>query len=562
MATTVNSKGTIRNILRGIDDIDIKMLLYEMIDDAEHSKSKKIFIDFNLHENRIIIGYEKKATIQQMNSLLMWNDIKDKDHSDGDLTIATCAQGSKFFLYHFRGETTIISKTDNNNVLLESGMSTAMIYDDNIKPINELNNDEFVGTLSRCTTYPRNQKMDDLRSKHKMYFDGSKTDIPFSPEMIIYIDDVNKENIEKIKNKDIQSALIKSLNSKYYYNIKYDGLDIFIKYPDSPFKKLDGFDTVGIDHKKNEFIITICKANNEFIIKYKNNYYTIKRNGNSILRTLYTGETDKIQELYLFKQFIIDIDNKKLKENINGKSGEEYSGIYLQLGNYIINDLPVKDDLTKRNLPGSSSYRGIFTPLNTVAKDLLQLKGLKASFDLTNMVDLNKIFKQCIQIYKHYNSEISKNPTKEPEPKDFLLIENSNKNKISSSDKQSVSGHYYIMRLGEFFWKSGITTGGKKNGLDRIKTYGLEQEYNEIKKDYPDEILYDIQDIEVYFLNVVKYDKIHTIEAKALDFINEHTGFKTYAHKKKDAKISEFFHCSEENALKLKKYVKSYYDYN
>ena len=47
MSTPVNTKGTLYNVLRAIDQTEPKLALYEIIDDVEHSKSSKFFIDFN-----------------------------------------------------------------------------------------------------------------------------------------------------------------------------------------------------------------------------------------------------------------------------------------------------------------------------------------------------------------------------------------------------------------------------------------------------------------------------------------------------------------------------------
>ena len=56
--SAICQKGTIINIVgRGIDETPFHMALFEPIDDAEHSASKKVFVDINVHEKTILIGF-------------------------------------------------------------------------------------------------------------------------------------------------------------------------------------------------------------------------------------------------------------------------------------------------------------------------------------------------------------------------------------------------------------------------------------------------------------------------------------------------------------------------
>ena len=95
MSTPVDTKGTIFNVLRAVDETEPKLVLNEIIDDVEHSNSNKIFIDFSLHDNQVIVGFEKKACIDDMNSMLKWNTLKDKQ----DVSMSTCGVGIKYFMY-------------------------------------------------------------------------------------------------------------------------------------------------------------------------------------------------------------------------------------------------------------------------------------------------------------------------------------------------------------------------------------------------------------------------------------------------------------------------------
>ena len=561
MSTPVDTKGTIFNVLRAVDETEPKLVLNEIIDDVEHSNSNKIFIDFSLHDNQVIVGFEKKACIDDMNSMLKWNTLKDKQ----DVSMSTCGVGIKYFMYYFRGEIHIISKTDNQDNYLEAFLNSKKIYDELQKNNDEVSNNKFLEILSRCTSYPKEIDYSDIRSKQKIYFDNSKTDIPFKPELLFFIDKCFKnkmiENILK-DGEEYISKIKKNLNSKYYLNIAHDNLELYLKFPNKDWELLKGYDTIGHDHRKFSLSVTICgiKSENKMdIIKCNNTYYQISKNGSSggTIRKKYTGNTDIIEEFYGFNQYNIDISDEELKKNINGKTCEEYAGIYLKLGSYIINDLPIKTALVKRNFGGAKNYRALLTPKNENAKNKLNIKGLKGSFDLTQMEILHKTIQVLVSsIYKKYYDAFCKNPDVTPDIDDIFIVENSNKKKLSSRDTKDTSGHSYIIRLGETLWKHGITTGGKNDGIDRVKNYGDKNTYDKIKFDYPNENIYDIQDIDCVFLTLKKCKNIKGLESDVLDYINTNSKYRTYNSKIKTGQISEFFSCDEADIKYLIDFIK------
>ena len=563
MTTPVNTKGTLYNVLRAIDQTEPKLSLCEIIDDVEHSKSSKFFIDFNLHENKIVVGFEKGASIDDMKLMLTWHNLKDRE----DVTMSTCGVGIKYFMYYFRGEMHIISKTNSDDTYLEAFINTQKIYDALQKSNNEVSDNVFLEVLANSTSYPKEIDSSDIRPKQKKYFDYSNTelDIPFKPELLFFIDKIYKNKfIENIigntKDEEIIS-IKKSLNSKYYLNIVHENLKIYLKFPNNKgWDLLKGYDTIGHDHRKFPLSFTICGKKDEKnmdIFKYNNNYYQIKKNGGSSLRELYKGNPDIIEELFEFNQYNIDIISDELKKNINGTSCEEYAGIYLKLGSYVINDLPIKSALVKRNFGGAKNYRALLTPKNERAKSLLNIKGLKGLFDLTNMVELNKtIHILASSIYKKYFDALQEDHEITPDIHDIIVVKNSNKNKRPSSEIKDTSGHCYIIRLGDTFWKHGITTGGKNKGFDRVKDYVDKKTYDKIKSDYPNENIYDIEDIGCEILNLMQCKNIKGIESDVLNYINTESRYKTFETKHKSGQISEFFSCNEDDIKPLKQFIK------
>ena len=63
--SVICEKGAIRNALAGIESLPIELPLYEVIDNREHSKSKMVFIDIDMHYKKIVFDkidewYEEK----------------------------------------------------------------------------------------------------------------------------------------------------------------------------------------------------------------------------------------------------------------------------------------------------------------------------------------------------------------------------------------------------------------------------------------------------------------------------------------------------------------------
>ena len=60
--SVVIEKGAIRSQIRGVENIPVIMTMYEVIDDRKHSKSNKVYIDIDLHNQSCSIGYSEEAT--------------------------------------------------------------------------------------------------------------------------------------------------------------------------------------------------------------------------------------------------------------------------------------------------------------------------------------------------------------------------------------------------------------------------------------------------------------------------------------------------------------------
>ena len=65
--SSICEKGVIRSQIRGIENNDPTETLYEIIDDRKHSNSNKFFLDFNYHDKKMVFGFEKEASKDNIN---------------------------------------------------------------------------------------------------------------------------------------------------------------------------------------------------------------------------------------------------------------------------------------------------------------------------------------------------------------------------------------------------------------------------------------------------------------------------------------------------------------
>jgi hypothetical protein len=575
--SAVSEQGTIRNIIRGIDDVPFHLALFEIIDDAEHSKSKKVFIDMNFREKSIIVGFENPATSTNLDNIVRWSATQSIHQTNN---LSTCGTGAKFYQYLLRGDHSHHSYFDEDEATkyIQSGTNSSRIYDSAREPsISEI---EFSHILNRNTFFVKTE--DETTPSISNIYTNKDSKYPFSPKTIFMTRNITNEHIlylfmldqTKLKDDDEITrvknnidSLTKNINIKYFEEIKNGTLELFIKYPtSSEFTKIDAidkYDVIGTTIKSFEFVTLMYEVmkdilisdtrtlkKGEYIMKIHDKFFYNKKNGNSKLRDELKINDETLKDLkYIFKytQFQIPPQYEKLIEkNMDGKSGEKYCGNYLKIGNKFINSCPIPTTITKRNLPGNKFNRGVLEVNDENAvyiKFKLQLHGLKAKFNLTDMPELEHFIKQCNIIYKNYISCDSDD--KETNPESYVIVKGSNE-KTKKDEKSEKSGIIYILHVGDSFYKFGMA--GKSNKSKRIFNYYTDDDLLKAKKDFPEETIFDKKDITFRYLSSYEFKNASTIEQMIKEFILDCDDVDTYDKKIGDD-IREYFHCDNESIL-------------
>ena len=554
--STVNKHGTVKGIIRGVDDTFPHSLFAEMIDNAEHSKSTKVFVDINVHNKQIIFGFDKPASEEQLDKMVTWNP-SSKIHNTSN--ISTCGAGSKYFGFRYRGQQIHVSRkwdTNQNTYLyMESKIVSDEIYNATISDITEA---EFDTILSKNTTWVTTPT-DEIIDSTANIFNNKENIFPFTPETVIIFKKIsNDKSLEWLNNSENIQNLEKELRIKYHEELKEGKITLFIKFPNSDFKEIiiDSPDIIGSTKMENQHNTYIYYVNElfekfkigDFLLEINNIFFSIKPSGNSFLRTkIDIKEEDKSKLILQFKfvQYNISDDEnsiKQMKKSIVGTSMEDYCGLYLKIGNKFIDSKPIQSTLTKRNLPGAKLYRGILELQNPEkTKIKLGIHGLKSQFNLNNMITLEPIIKQCCIIYKNFFTNYKNEPFTEINPTLYCEVRTSNK----QSDRTSKPGYVYLKKVGKHFWKLGITfpTNSKHRIFDVMST----TDYQELEKDFGEEELFPIGKYRFEYLSC-KFDTASSTEQKILENIMQLQDVIIYNNKKGDG-IREYFHCENMNTI-------------
>ena len=528
-------KGAIRSCLSCIGDLPFEMTLFEVIDNRAHSKSKSVFIDFDIHNKKITIGYSNAARKDQIDNMVRWYNVTDT-HYEGS-NIATRASGMKLFEYTATGEYSHISHTDKNTYY-ESFTNTSEIYNSLIN--RDISNKDFSETLYRETQFAREK--DNVIQVFEDIINNNNNLYPFSPKTIISVSKISSNDfLSYIENVDNQDALIKKLRIKHYSEIFNNDLELYIKFPNKNFNKVDIHGYIDVIGNSNNYVnkhktqIYISKDDDSrFYLEHNNMFYTQKKNGNSILRQK-LEDNDKINAINKEKpDFILEqyntknISNEEKKKSIIGSSLEHYAGLYINIGDVFISCEKSKWNVTDRNLSGSKNYRCVLKIISDAAKSYIGLNGLKSLFDLTTKPELHKAIKGLTDIYKKYI-----NCGKPLDPDKYFIVESSAQK--SEIDKK-LEGYFYICNVGKDFYKLGIFTN-----RDRIFDYNNEKNIDVLKNDFKKEIIYEKPTIILPILDKIPNIKLKEQEIKC--FINDSENCITY-----DANIGEdireYFHCN------------------
>ena len=297
----------------------------------------------------------------------------------------------------------------------------------------------------------------------------------------------------------------------------------------------------------------------DYIISINNTMFKIQKNGNSQSTTKIVVNNCDIHKLLLqftFTQYqytinpLTDEDNKNLKHSIVGTSLEDYSGIYLKIGEKFINGKPFTVKLVKRNLQGAKHYRGILNLENPKqTKLMLGIHGLKSAFNLSEMESLEFIIIQCCSIYKKF----CKNHNNLPPafgtigPETYCIVKTSNE----KSTRTAKPGHNYLRVVGKNFYKFGMTL--ESNRKHRIFDTCSSEEYEKLKNDFPDEDIFSPDKFYYEYISPA-FNMCASTEQKVKEYIMQRQDVVCYDHKNGDD-IREYFHCEDPDTLREIKLV-------
>jgi hypothetical protein len=317
-------------------------------------------------------------------------------------------------------------------------------------------------------------------------------------------------------------------------------------------------DVIGSTKKDRDHITCIYYVKNdieanklkkgEYIAAINGIFLSIKKQGNSYSRTSMTvSESDMTNILLLctFTQYENSENSEDLKKAITSNSLEDYSGVYLKIGNKFIDGKPVPSTLTKRNLQGHKMYRGIIELMNPKeTKMMLGIHGLKSDFNLSTMRPLEEIIKQCAIIYKNFCTKYKENDPfpvySTKNPLEYCEVKTTNQ----KSQKKSKPGNNYIRKIGNNFYKFGHTL--QKGRESRI--FGWSQKHIEAaRKDFPDEEIYDYNNCYYVYLSP-EFSHSASTEQRTKEFMMTLQDVTMYEHKVGD-EVREYFHCDNMETL-------------
>ena len=547
--SSVCSLGTIRNTIRGVNQPPPHTLFSEMIDDAEHSSSKKIFIDINTHDKKVVIGYENAATHQQLINMVTWNS----SSAIHDTTnISTCGLGLKYFEFRVRGNQTHISKINDNGkeVYMDSKINSNVIY--NSAMSEKISEAEFSEILKQNTSYVcKNEET--IVSLDRM-FTNEDGIYPFNPKTIVNTTKIeNVELLEWFNDDENVKNFEKELINKYYEEIKCDKIIIYIKFPKkSEFIELGKdckTDIIGSTKPQNKHNIGLHYVDKgfdnfkegEYILEIDKTFIQIQKNGNSFSRKIVSLSDENKKNILLQFNFIqYTVEDNDLKNVIVGTSLEDYCGVYLKIGNKFIDGKPMSSTLVKRNLQGARMYRGILDLQNPErTKKMLGIHGLKSEFNLNGMLTLEPIIKQCCIIYKNYCSKYEGVPIS---PESYCIVQTSNQ----KTKRKSKPGHVYLRVVGVNFYKIGMT--GNSNRSKRIFDSLSTTDYDVLKKDFPEENIFPQKKFYYEYLSS-EFNEASSTEQRVIEEIMKYDDIVIYNNKKGDG-IREYFHCDNADIIK------------
>lgn len=530
MNTIFSAQGLVKSHCINIDTTEYINTVFEIMDDYEHCEATKICKYFYKDEDGDLylnIYFNKNCSRQNMLHILKWYTPKDYTN-----TTATTGIGLKFNFMKLRCPLRIISKTNDDNMYLYAEQDEGEIYKNRETIV--MSESKFNNKIeTEWTDFPKTKKAKqipndiiDIMNKNEKF----KTRFlmcfgPIKDESIIneYIDE-NKYNLIKDK-----------LSIKYSTNIYNNNVEFYIKndYYDKEFHIIQEFDVIGIkeNNRTNLLEAYICynPETKKYYVKIDDDkIYECKGTLQSQYREKPTKINDNLQELIYVKTYTIK--ESYYKNNIKKKYPKElsrFTGLYIQIGDFLTNCESVTEGIIKPQPPGRNRFRMICKTLNNEGKKLLRIKPIKADTEPSN--DLFKILRSIKSLYRSgfKNNEFVLDNAQ-------IYVNSTNTKKRLSNSKKEDRGGIYLIRMGTNFYKIGsylIKT--KKN---RLQTYEQPKTQKIISNKYSVKIYK--YPITLWHRKGIK--KITTEEENMLNFLNDSDNFET-SEAKNGKIINEYF---------------------
>jgi hypothetical protein len=574
----VDEKGTIRNIIRGIENEELHKCLFEIIDDRQHSKSKNVFLDFNTREQSILAGFENKATEAQIDNMVRWN-ICQEIHTEGGM--ATASVGLKYWEYLARGKQYHGSyelDTTGTMKYYESSAETDEIFE--AARDSTISESMFSEVLKKKTRLVQGKEADEVGSCYKEIYENKDLKYPFNPKTIIWSKKIsNTRLLNDLKQDHFVVQLRKELITKYFHEIAGGELNLYLKFhKDSQFNLLEAtnnadpvgmtigenlylmniwelqedFNTKPVEVKKNKKTPAPAFTKGDFLLEISKKFFFIKSNGNAWDRAMIPQEIiDKmnLKHLFIFNQYTIPTKLvESIEENMQGKAMEPYCGIYLKIGGSINNSKPLPTQNLRTKALGARLYRGILEIVSKNSdyiKNKLSLNGLKAKFNLSDMRDLEAIILQAVMLHKKWAKCQEKDKHTHPEKYVCGKLQNE-----KTAEVENKAQHIYIIKVGDNFYKLGKHS---VSNSERINEYLDKETITSTRKDFPNEVIYETPDLVFRTIRPVK--NAGSLEQSIKEFWFS-LDVDTYNNKQGDD-IREYFHCENVEILeKIRDYIR------
>ena len=441
--------------------------LYEGIDNRHHSKSEKVFVDLNCHENQISIGYENKAELLQIKNMVQYYQISQIHKSVKNISCRGVGLSVLEFFLPGKWEHIANNSNEENNEEIQyfySKRDTKAISEA-LFDTNKFTNDQFSLKLQEATrddihTFPPNAVAVKVFEENNDY--------PFQAKTVI-IGKIDKDINLLIKIGDIGS-LIKRLKIKYAYEIIKGNIDLYIKIPNNQtfqnIKNIDNeiYDVIGYTKPDKKLSIQIDLSNStQIIFRIEKNYYGLTKETNERKAIKIDSKEIEFNTDIQFTLWTTEINKQDKKKYCNNVL-KFYKGIYIMCSGTFTSDKPIQ---LANNSSVKIDLRGVIEPKTTLGKSSINFKSTKSDSCISNNSDeMTKIKLEDIIIflrdrYPSYLNEYSKNNINHDE---YIL---KNKYVKENTNSELNNRYFYLINIGKDFYKLGIC-----KELSRIKSYG------------------------------------------------------------------------------------------